>query len=566
MSKRLNLTLLSILICIASFVMILAATDTLKVGSGFGRETKFVIKTQNSEILETYLNDLERRGIETEFKSISDYEFEVTFSALENVDIIKSEVSKIIPDVNFSYEGSFGNIATYINNQGFVSTYLFLLIFSIFLYFTVRYRFWGFVTGIQLTLSFAVGLSVVNALKLPFTEMLWYAIVVVLMVIAMSKHSVIKNNNGMTSDSIISSGYDFIKRPLYLGIFNLLFGLLLLMSNLIDGESIGVFIISFSLVMILADLILSFLMPRIVETFAAEDNDYLEFIDTWSIPSRLDSKVLFKRISLVGLTVMILLLIFTPKVPLTQFRGRDYDSQKVLIVSDSNAKSYLEVEAMLNSIGLFDKQLSYSTSDSNQLWIYFDREVSESDLKIARNIISNALGIDVAYYITKEMTFPTQHLEFYLTIVATIFLAAATIWVLAGSGPSIKISLLSVIGSLVFTVLVFMFAPEIKEEYILMIYGIPVYFSNYYSTPKNINNLSNIDEYIDDFSLELVTLFSMVVILSGLVLIIVPIQLGVDLIKNVILYAIAIEITCLLYVHVYRLSRKYVKKNDDESY
>lgn len=565
MSKRLNLTILSIIICILSFVMILATTSTLKVGSGFGRETKFVIKTQNNEVLADYLDNLERKGIETEFKEISDYEFEVTFSALENVDLIKSELSKIIPDVNFSYEGSFGNLATYINNQGFLRTYLLLLIFSVFIYFSSRYRFWGFIIGMQITLAFSIGLLFVILFNLSFSETLWYAIIVMLLMTSMSKHSVIKNNINISGEDMVKGSYQLIKRPLYVGILNLLFGLLILKTSLLNGESLGLFIIAFSLIMIFSDLLLAYYLPKIIEIFS-DETDTVEFVDRWSVPSRLGSQVLFKRISLTALLVLLVLLVLAPKLSFNEFRGRDYDSQKVLIVSDSNAKSYLEVEAMLNSIGLFDKQLSYSTSDSNQLWIYFDREVSESDLKIARNIITNSLEIDVSYYVSREVPFPTQHIEFYLSLIVSLILAGATIWLLAGKGASLKISVLSLISIVVFSVLIFLFAPEVKKEYILLIYSIPIFFVNYYSSPRKIDNLNNIDNYITDFSLELMTLGIIVLILSGLVLIIVPIQMGVDLIKSFIIYAISIQCACLLYVHLSHLTRKYVKAHDDESY
>lgn len=566
MSKRLNLALLALILCISVLAMTLATTDSMKVGSGFGRESKFIINTQNSELLEKYLNNLDRRGIETHIVEITDYEFEVTFSALENVDIIKSEISKVIPDVTFKYEGSFGNIGTYINNQGFVSTYLVLLIFSLFIYFTMRYRFWGFVTGLQISVSFAFALLAINALNLPFTEMLWYAIIVSLLIVIQSKHSFIKDNHNVDPLTFSSMGYNIIKRPIHIGLLNIVFGFVMLLSNLIEGESTGLFIIVFSIAMLALDFFIALKFESIVEAFIEGDDDGLKFVDTWSLPSQLNHLELFKRISIIGLIILCGVVIFMPKSIIGGFESSDYDSQKVVIVSDSDARSYLEVEAKLNSIGLFDKQLSYSTSDQNELWIYFNRDVSESDLKIARNLISHSLGIKVSSYITRDTVLPTQYFEFYLTLVLCFVIAGLAVLLLFENRSFMNVLLMSAIGILMFIVVINMFAPNLKEEYVFMTYCIPLFFANYYSTKYNQETLINTDMMKREFPTELSTLAVLVLILSALILIIVPIQIGSDLIENLVLFALSLELTRLTYVYFINFIRKYVKKNDDESY
>lgn len=566
MNKRLNVSLLALILCSVSLVLTLTTSSSLKVGSGFGRESKFVVNTQNVELLHDYLSGLDRRGIETDFVEISDYEFELTFSALENVDIIKSEISKVIPDVTFKYEGNFGNIGTYINNQGFVQTYLVLLIFFVCVYFSVRYRFWGIVTGIQFALAYSLAMLVLVSLKMPFTEMLWYTIVITLVNASLSKHSFIKNYQNTYPSDLVNKGFEVIKRPIHIGLLNLIFGLVIFNSSLVIGQSSGIFIIFFTLTILMSDFYISYALEKIILAFAADDNDNLKFIDSWKINKMDNVNLQLKRMSLVALGILMAIIVFLPQNIKFEMQGQDFDSKRVLIVSDSNPRSYLEVEAMLHSIGLFDKQISYSTSDQNQLWIYFEPTVSESDLKIARNIITNDLGIDVTSYITRSKPYTTESYEFYGLIVLLLILSSLTIRMLTKNRDFLNVLLLSALGMGITLVMFVVFAPEWKREFTLIIYFVPILMANHYSTPMNLDSLKDSDAYGSKFLFELLSLSTFVAMISALILIIVPIEPGVGLIESLTLLTISYELARFAYIYESRLIRKYVITDDDESY
>lgn len=566
MNKRLNVSLLALILCSVSLVLTLTTSSSLKVGSGFGRESKFVVNTQNVELLHDYLSGLDRRGIETDFVEISDYEFELTFSALENVDIIKSEISKVIPDVTFKYEGNFGNIGTYINNQGFVQTYLVLLIFFVCVYFSVRYRFWGIVTGIQFALAYSLAMLVLVSLKMPFTEMLWYTIVITLVNASLSKHSFIKNYQNTYPSDLVNKGFEVIKRPIHIGLLNLIFGLVIFNSSLVIGQSSGIFIIFFTLTILMSDFYISYALEKIILAFAADDNDNLKFIDSWKINKMDNVNLQLKRMSLVALGILMAIIVFLPQNIKFEMQGQDFDSKRVLIVSDSNPRSYLEVEAMLHSIGLFDKQISYSTSDQNQLWIYFEPTVSESDLKIARNIITNDLGIDVTSYITRSKPYTTESYEFYGLIVLLLILSSLTIRMLTKNRDYLNVLLLSALGMGITLVMLVVFAPEWKREFTLIIYFVPILMANHYSTPMNLDSLKDSDAYGSKFLFELLSLSTFVAMISALILIIVPIEPGVGLIESLTLLTISYELARFAYIYASRLIRKYVITDDDESY
>lgn len=566
MNKRLNVSLLALILCSVSLVLTLTTSSSLKVGSGFGRESKFVVNTQNVELLHDYLSGLDRRGIETDFVEISDYEFELTFSALENVDIIKSEISKVIPDVTFKYEGNFGNIGKYINNQGFVQTYLVLLIFFVCVYFSVRYRFWGIVTGIQFALAYSLAMLVLVSLKMPFTEMLWYTIVITLVNASLSKHSFIKNYQNTYPSDLVNKGFEVIKRPIHIGLLNLIFGLVIFNSSLVIGQSSGIFIIFFTLTILMSDFYISYALEKIILAFAADDNDNLKFIDSWKINKMDNVNLQLKRMSLVALGILMAIIVFLPQNIKFEMQGQDFDSKRVLIVSDSNPRSYLEVEAMLHSIGLFDKQISYSTSDQNQLWIYFEPTVSESDLKIARNIITNDLGIDVTSYITRSKPYTTESYEFYGLIVLLLILSSLTIRMLTKNRDYLNVLLLSALGMGITLVMLVVFAPEWKREFTLIIYFVPILMANHYSTAMNLDSLKDSDAYGFKFLFELLSLSTFVAMISALILIIVPIEPGVGLIESLTLLTISYELARFAYIYASRLIRKYVITDDDESY
>lgn len=566
MSKRTQFSLLAIILGALALALTLSATDMLHVGSGFGRESKFVINTQNVEIFQDYLNGLERRGIETEFVEISDYEFEIMFSALENVDALKSEIVKVIPDVTFKYEGNFGNIGTYINNQGFIRTYLVLLVFFVCIYFGVRFRFWGSVTAIQMALAYAVSLSLIALLNLPFTEMLWYAIVLSLIIASLSKQSFLKNFEGTYPSALATEGFQIIKRPLHVYLLNILFGFIVMNTSLVPGQASGLFIMIFSFVLLASDLVISWLLTNLIDAFAFEDNDNLKFVDSWRFGSDINVYESLKRFIPAVVAFLALVLMVVPTKVKLNLQGQDFDSKRVLIVSDSNAKSYLEVEAMLHSIGLFDKQVSYSTSDQNQLWIYFQPSVSDSDLKIARNIISSSLGIDTAFYLTRQREFPSQSNEFYLAISTLLGLTLIAMVLLLERKDAYRLSVLALISTVMLILILFVLAPEWKREYVLMIYSMPIVIANAYSTPLHALKLNDGKVFYDAYLNEFMSLSALVLIVSALILIIVPIQNGIDLIESFVFFTVTFELSRLVYRLVLRGFRKYVKLYDDESY
>lgn len=562
--KKKILIISLIVVIIFSFFFTFIASDTIRIGKGFGRETKLVINTQRGDDFLEYLDNLEKEGVEIDIDIITNYEYVVTLSSLDNLQIIKDEILNAIPDVTFKEEGSFGVVANYINNQGFVKTYLMLLIFSIIFYLVLRYRMVGFLYSIQVFTSYALAMYAVVVNGSLFTETFWSSLSVTLLISLVSFHSFVLENRTKTLHEVMETPKLIINDALKIWLINSIFSYVLIVSTLLDGMGSGLFVLVYSAI----QFIVSIIFVKVFSlTTDSQDANIMNarIADRWQLDFDFKSSKIYSRLSLFIILAASITLITIQSPSLSKTQASDYEKQSVLIVSDSNASIYLEVQAMLNSIGIFNNQLSYSTSDQGELWIYFNRLVSESDLRIARNVISDHLGIETRSYVTRDKPLPTQQGEFYGSIFILLLITFVVLISYSYDMTPFKVVFMAMLSITVLGIVLLGNLGTWKSEFIVLFYSIPLVLAHHYSTSSRLISLKSQTLSVED-TVSFLPLIVGVLLFAACIIIIIPIEIGLTLAKNLAILSIVIEVSRRITLFILGLIRKDVDEYDDDTF
>ena len=566
MSKRFKVSLAALIVTLFTIFMLLNLTESVHVGNGFGRETQFVVETDKKDAIKSYLAQLRFRGVESKIDTIKASRFLITISVSDDVESFQKDLLDIDDHLIFYEVGTFGNIATYNNNRGFVGTYILILGLSFWVYFSLRYGLWGFAKGGQITFTYALSLMIVRALHFSFTQTLWYTLIVTLMIAAFSKHGEISAKT--ESQFLLAPRLDRneIRQSIITHVLMVILGVALMLSSLVDGLSSGIYCCVFAMLMLIGDIILSRFASDILTAYELERDPLRQFRDRWNMKWLNFNQKQFKRVLLFFSIALLILGLIIHQNPLSAQRGQDFDKQNILVVPKSSAHSYLEVQAMLNLLGLYTHQVSYATTDQNQTWIHFDTKINETDLMLAQSLIDNSLDVKTTYFITQANSSFFVHAEFYSVITVIVLVLTLFLWFITNNRKALLLIVLNGFGIGWLMFFLYFYVGEWHREFLVFFYSFPLIVFNRYATKSHLNLLSDFEFMIRELGQDMVSFVSIVLMITLITLIVLPIKSGMALIEIMFYFAMAVELAQIFISFVYTKVRKGVNGDDDTSY
>lgn len=367
---------------IALALVSMVSLSSIRLGLDFGKDTRIIVGVEDEKQFLSFVDDLQFNKSQTRLRVSGGDIFILDVSGVESGEDFEKHLLAENPTATIILSGTFGSMTKFINNQSFVMTCIFLFIVLLGVYYIVRYHFAGWYYWLISSLSLLIPLIFSSSLGIAFTQTMWYAFFIAFLTLYfLNTVSYDENRNVFITvfASFIFTGLIlmyFVQFPYFSGGFYLFsFGVVSSVLYYLHGKYF-------------AHLLADYLKDR---TFPISDLFEVE-----------DSKsVIISRFLSVILIVVLLggMLAISRGTPLLNSVN---NQDTVLIFNRSDSSTYLEVQARLSKLDLFDKQINYSVSEQGQTWLAFDDSVTIEDLDILANDLSLGLDLSVKYYQTSD--------------------------------------------------------------------------------------------------------------------------------------------------------------------
>ncbi|QIK70369.1 hypothetical protein G7062_08685 [Erysipelothrix sp. HDW6C] len=555
---RLGLTAI-LLALIMAFISITTVTS-IRTGIGFGRDLRTIVTTKYPEQLDVFLDMQSRSNREWQVQRIDVDTYVIHISGVESADDFRESLHDNVIDIKVKHIGTFGSVTKLMNNQSFISLYLCAFIAVVFAYLGYRYRLFGILTAFQITSSMMIALMTLVILNNPFTKTLWYTIILVFIIAIFQKQNMLTQLIGVSLKDH-DSRKDSIKQSLInLSYFVLLGGLMMLFFNF-DFTINGWFVFLFGGSLFAHDMVMIFWGRDLLV-----DNDpgegYLDFKEVSFFGTPVKPHRMYANIILLLVTAVVLSGLSVMNTSVHFAKSSDFAKQNVLMIPRSDSNTYLEAQAMLSSIGMFDKQLDYAVSDQGYIWIRFDETVTGTDLKIARDTILESTGHESSYYYTSGRAFPLFDYQFYLTFFAILVICLVFIRTKLPYDSILPIVVVSVMTAILYLVFSIVFQLKWSREMIFMTWSIPLIIANYYASSVRLQSFEDTLSFQQQYVKTFVIMASIFMIIASPILIVVPITLGVELVVNFIVLFLSLAVGILASYGILHLFRKTGKTDE----
>ncbi len=563
--KELQLLIISFIALIIGVLFTLNVSSSIKTGIGFGRDLKLVVTTENKEQLVSFLDEINTKHFETKIRSVNDNKHVITISSADTVEVIDKTMKSTIDDLTIDHIGTFGSATKLANNQSFISLYVLGIVAVIFIYFTMRFKLVGILPAYKISISFVFSLFMMNVFGYPFSESMWYILNLLLIISCVNVHRGLNSKLGqLVFDAFDSKEY--LSKSASILVLHTLIAVFIIFSDMFSSPAEGLLIIVFSSFILIFNAIFIVVLNQI-KAFIHEDRHHWFRIETSNPIGRFaNPKRALGNLVLIGVSLLIVLGVFVPKTSYELPLGQSYTKESVLLIPGRESDAYLEIQAILNSLGLYENQTSYSVSDQAYLWIYFDNNVTQNDLMLSKNVIQSKMNLTSSYYISKAKDFPLQSFDFYFRYIGLTIIAAILLKITYSKRSIGSFITLSILIPVIFTLLSVIYDLKFTEEMILLIIMVPTVLYHLLAEENSKAYLQNPKVFYADFIDEFITNFVIVGAFLAVILIIVPINMGITLSKITFYYFVAIGLGFVLFTYVCsRVSRrKGIEDYDDD--
>lgn len=563
--KELQLLLFSVVALIVGVLLTINIASPIHTGIGFGRDLKLVASTEKTERLVQFIDEIKSHQYETELRSVNDNKYIITVSSADTAEVIDKTMNDYRDDIMIEHFGTFGSTTKLVNNQSFISLYFFGIVAVIFIYFTLRFKLVGLISAYKTSLTFVLSIFILQKLGHPFTESLWYVLNLILIITCIDIHQTLRRNEGkLLFDAFVPKR--FLIKSASILILHSLIGVLLVFSDTFSSPTEGLFIILFSLVLLILNIGFLFVLKYAKPMIDIKRHPWLVIQESNIVGRFSNPKKALANLLLVAFSIMIILGAFIPKSSLSLPLGERYAKESVLIIPGQGSDSYLEVQAILNSLGIYDKQEKYSVSDQGYTWIYFNSSVSENDLMLSKNVIESKMKITPSYYVAKATEFPLYTFDFILKYAGLVIIAALLLKITFGKRSGVSFATLSVLIPVIFMIVSIIYDLKFSEEMVLLIAFIPSVLYHLIGEDDAQLYTENPRAFYADFIHEFVTIFLIISSFLLIILIIVPINMGIILSKITFYYFIAISLGFVIFTYFYSkiYARKVTEHDDDD--
>lgn len=547
MQNKFHHYLRTMMIIITLFVGLFTVhtTSLLTTGIGFGKDTRFIVTSENEDRLNEFLRDESRSLKEVRKIDILDHTYSLTISGVEQMDDYQEKLEALDLDFKVKIRGSFGSITKLKNNESFIAAYFLVFFLILTLYFMNRFKTIGYLSALELIFLVVASLFVTHRINYPFTKTLWYGILISIIMLIYQEQRYLRLFQGQDLDSILksknASKQAYIQTQITQAVFFLFIGLITYRMSNYSFFSVGIYMLalgSFSLMKVFFRRYLLF--PAFIYAAKKDDNaSVLKLQDTPIFNWNNDTEKKYRYLSM----ILSLFLVFV--LTLGIFQGfdlkesEDYTNQNVMIINKSDANSYLQLQALLHQNDMIDQQRGYEVSEQEDLWVKFSDTVSFEDLEKISLIVGKEMGASVSYYNTGSALNPLHTSTFYWVFSFFVLLSWLLVWSLFNFKDSSSVPFATFIGTAFFILFLSAFQVEWTREIVYVAWSLPIVLATIISCESNLFKM----EMFKETFLKTTGLNFLILLMMALpVFIIVPTAIAVEMVFVIGLMLISIHL------------------------
>ncbi|CAM3662260.1 hypothetical protein ERUR111494_05725 [Erysipelothrix urinaevulpis] len=546
MNKTHDYYLTSILIILSLLVGVftLHTSSLLTTGIGFGKDTRYIVYTEQEQILDHFLLHESKNLREIRKTNISDSTYLVTVSGVEQLSDYKDRIETIDAKLKVIVMGSFGSITKLKNNESFVATYFLVFFLVLLVYFSRRFKLMGYLSSLEL-ISLVIGSLYFNQkMGYPYTKMLWYAVLISMIIIIFFEQYFLSEFEGQNLEDVLKSNKFLKGKYLHVqGGIALLFAFVAQFTFSLESfsfYSVAGFMGALSALLILRVVIQRFVTMPLLVYCAKRDQrqDNLDFVDDKIVNVKNQSRTIY----LLGNIGLSLLLIITLTLGfMTQWdalESEDYTNQNVMILNRSDANTYLQLQALLHREGLYQQQKSYEVSEQEDLWIKFSDKLPFNDLESISKIVGEEMAVSVTYYNTSSATNPLGTLSFYKNLLIYLGASLLLYWTFFDLKKVWIQPAVSIMSLLAFVTLIIGLQIEWSLEIVFVTWSIPMIVSTVLIIH---NNIFKDDRHVHQIVKMTGINFLILLIMAIPVFVIIPTDIAVEMVGILALMLVSVH-------------------------
>lgn len=546
MNKRLDyyLTLLLVIMTLLVGLFTVETTSNITTGIGFGKDARFIVSTQNENHLDDFLLNETNNLKEIRKINISKDMYLLTMSGIEQVDDYQTKLENIDANLEVLVTGTFGSLTKLKNNESFIATYFLVFFLILGLYFLNRFKMIGYISAL-VTISLVMGsLYMTHRMNFPFTKALWYAILVSIVILIYHEQRYLRLFKGRQLGQVIASNdsvnKSYVQTQIIQAIFFVFIGLAAYNLTSFGFFSVGIYMLALGVLSIVKIFFRRFLLFPLFIYSAKIDNhlEMLEFQDKPLFNWQMEENKLHKYLSTAFLIFLLLVLAMGSMQGFTLKESEDYTNQNVMILSRSDANSYLQLQALLHEHDMIDKQRGYDVSEQEELWVKFSDKVPFDELENISKVVGKEMNVSVTYYNTGSALNPLMTPIFYSILAFFILLAWFMTWSLHTFTASTQVPFVAVTGTAFFVLFMSAFQVEWTREIVYVTWSLPIVLATIMSSESDLFYINQFkDAFLKTSSLNFVILMMMALP----VFIIVPTSIAVEMVFILALMLISIH-------------------------
>lgn len=424
------------MLVIVVFFSLLFSFESLELGQGLGREVNFLTNDVREETnLTNYKSELRDLKIELNVFEVDQDRLMLKFIGVDDVEAFERQLLRAIPTLEIYETGTFNSISTVNNTSKTLQSYIVVFLFAFVTMWTYRFRLWGlYFSIISATMSLS-GLFILNSLGYIFNFNLWFTFLMVLSSLVILKSWTINNlNKEFDIDKIV-------KNHSFYGLVLSVTSIFLLIFDRVYFDQ-AVYIGLIALYILVEVLLLNYVLPLIKEKCDKEARfkSFFEKRGSIKVPDIVDSRLMVIILSVLMIVVAVLSVMDPTQ---EEKHYRDFSKENYLIVDNSDASSFLEVQASLGRYDLSQNLLEYKISEEKKTWYVFDEFSTWQDLIQAKSAIEEKLDTKVSVIQRKNFNFTYDnkiHIALFAVFTALVFVLH---YVLNGSKTAMYFIVLS---------------------------------------------------------------------------------------------------------------------------
>lgn len=449
---QLSAVLLIATLCVAFFTM--AALSNFKLGLHFDKDMRVISEVSDHDAMREFSKLKQKQGYESDLVISSNDIAILNISGVENSEVFVKELMNAVPDTKILLLGSFGSITKFTNNQSFIAVSLLMICLVIVAYEISLNKMFGWYKSLEIILIAMTPLFIVNLYGYALSVNVWYGILSVFLIML-----------------VLSENFtDRMSVRVFCSIVFIAMGVFLRLSNILRFQAVGLYWIFAGLISIGVCILYQWVFLPLLTPYRYS----IGFERKKLVAGTQDGS--YTKIKLLTAAILAVALSFVLSMARGQYdtKGDERGFYKELVISQSENTNYLEIQALLSRLGLFEEQLSYLVSEQGQTWIEFSSATTMDELHDAQVALMSEFQIQSVYFdgVPPHNYFNTQILN---VIVAALAIGVGVyLLVSEGARHTLTYALELVVAMIVYICLNFLIKLQNNQVWLLGLVLLPL--------------------------------------------------------------------------------------------